>query len=304
MKYCYLINKKNLFIFFCLFFYSLNGQELKCEVIVNSNLVNQTNQQIFITLENSIREFMNSQVWTSKEWSKEEKINCSFIFNLTNYNNSNNNFEATLQIQSQRPVYESNYSSPLFNYKDEFITFSYEEFQPLFYNSNNFESNLVSILSFYAYLILGLDADSFKLKGGQNYFSFAQRISNLSQQKNYIGWNPNENIRNRYWLIDSLISNAFMDFRTANYKYHREGLDNMSSDQLIAKKNIINSLVYLDNLNNRRPNAFLTQLFFDAKSQEIVNIFKDGPETNLESTKKILKRVAPFFNNKWREIRN
>ena len=293
-----------LFLFSTFFFVTLTiyAQELKCEVVVNSGLVNQTNQQVFSTLEQSIQEFMNYQVWTSQNWNSEEKINCSLIFNLTGY--SGNNFEGTLQIQSQRPIFDSNFNSPILNFQDVDISFSYQEFQPLFYNRNTYDSNLTSILSFYAYMIIGLDADSFKSKGGQIFFAYAQQISNLAQQSKNDGWLSTGNRKNRYWLVDSILSNAFKEYRITNYEYHRKGLDLMTSNQLKAKSNIANSLIYLNELNKRRPNSFLIQLFFDAKSQEIVNILSGGEKIELKETKDLLKNIAPFFNNKWKEIKS
>ena len=289
-----------LFTFFGFFLFSIKifTQELRCEVIVNSDLVNQTNQQIFSTLQESIQEFMNSQVWTSQNWNPEERINCSLILNLTAY--SDNNFEGTLQVQSQRPIYDSNYNSPILNFQDVDISFSYQEYQPLFYNANKYESNLISILSFYAYMIIGLDADTFNSKGGQLFFSYAQQISNLAQQSKNDGWATTGNRKNRYWLVDSILSNAFNEFRTTYYEYHRTGLDIMTSNQLNAKTSIANSLMHLNDLNRRRPNSFLIQLFFDAKSQEIVDVFSDGVKVELDATKQLLRRVAPFFNKKWK----
>ena len=291
--------------FMCSFFIlKLQSQELNCKVVVSSNLINQTNQKIFNTLEVSIKEFMDSKAWTSKKWSYEEKINCTLIFNITEYDNSNNNFKGTLQILSQRPTYESSYSTTIINYQDNDINFKYDEYQPLFYNSNVYESNLISILSFYAYIILGLDSDSFKINGGQRYFSIAQQIVNLAQQNNVSGWNTDGSRKNRYWFVDSILSNAFVDFRTSIYEYHRKGLDQMTTDIKLAKENIFSSLKKLDNLNNRRPNSFLIQFFFDTKATEIVSIFSDGPSIPNSDIKQLLKKIAPFYNNLWREIRS
>ena len=291
--------------FMCSFFIlKLQAQELNCKVVVSSNLINQTNQKIFNTLEVSIKEFMDSKAWTSKKWSYEEKINCTLIFNITEYDNSNNNFKGTLQILSQRPTYESSYSTTIINYQDNDINFKYDEYQPLFYNSNVYESNLISILSFYAYIILGLDSDSFKINGGQRYFSIAQQIVNLAQQNNVSGWNTDGSRKNRYWFVDSILSNAFVDFRTSIYEYHRKGLDQMTTDIKLAKENIFSSLKKLDNLNNRRPNSFLIQFFFDTKATEIVSIFSDGPSIPTTEIKQLLKKIAPFYNNLWREIRS
>ena len=303
-KFLESMNKIIFFFFYVSFCIQSYSQELQCDIVINSNLVNQTNQQIFKTLESSIREFMNSNVWTSRKWTYEERIQCSLIFNITEYNNSNNNFKGTLQIISQRPVYESNYSTPLINYQDNDINFKYEEYEPLFYNSNIFESNLISILSFYAYIIIGIDSDSFYPNGGQRYFSVAQQISNLAQQNNIVGWNSDGSRKNRYWFIDSILSNAFISFRNTIYEYHRKGLDQMTTNQKLAKQNILDSFKNLDDLNERRPNSFLIQFFFDTKSKELVNIISDGPSIPNTNTKQLLKKIAPFYNNLWREIKS
>ena len=163
------MNIYNFLILLLLFYLNpLKAQELDAQVIINSDLVNQTNQQIFKTLERSLSEFINTQVWSNKEFLNSEKITCSFIFNLSGY--SNDQFEATLQVQSQRPVFDSNYDSPTLNFLDKDVVFSYQEFQPLFFNKSSFESNLVSLISFYANIIIGLDADSFALKGGDRFY--------------------------------------------------------------------------------------------------------------------------------------
>ena len=208
-------------------FIPINAQELNAQVIVNSDLVNQTNQQIFKTLEQSLNEFINTQVWTNQELLNQEKITCSFVLNLSNYNNDL--FEATLQVQSQRPVFDSNYDTPIMNFLDRDIIFSYQEFQPLFFNKSSFESNLVSLLSFYAYVIIGLDADTFVENGGSSYYEKALQILNLAQVTSRKGWKPSDGTRNRFWLIDNLRANTFREYREALYAYHRSGLDQMTS---------------------------------------------------------------------------
>ena len=152
-----------LYLIFLHLGFNLKGQELNAQVVVNSDLVNQTNQQIFKTLERALNEFINTQVWTNKDFLNQERINCSFVFNLSGY--SNDKFEASLQVQSERPIFNTNYNSPILNYLDKDIIFSYQEFQPLFFNESSFESNLISIVSFYAYVILGLDAETFSSIG-------------------------------------------------------------------------------------------------------------------------------------------
>ena len=250
------------------------AQEINFEIVVNSDLVNQTNQQVFKTLEESITEFMVNKKWTNQERSNEEQLDCSMILNLTGY--SGTRFEGTLQVQIQRPVYNTNYKTPILNHLDKDISFSYQEFQPLFYNTSTYESNLVSLLSFYAFISLGMEADTFAESGGSPFYGVAQQILNLAGQNQMKGWNQADGNRNRYWLIETLQSNTFKEYRTVMYHYHRNGLDLMTEDPLKAKQNIMTSVQSLNRLYSRRPNSFLNQIFFDAKADEIVDVFSDG----------------------------
>ena len=288
-------------LFACVLSFQVTSQELNAQVIVNSDLVNQTNQQIFKTLERALKEFINTQVWTEKVFLNQEKINCSFVFNLSAY--SNDQFEATLQVQSERPVYQTSYDSPVLNFLDKDITFSYQEFQPLFFNESSFESNLISLISFYAYVIIGLDADTFLQNGGNRYFEKARQVVNLAQSSVRKGWKPGDGLRNRFWLIDSLRSNTFKEYRQTMYNYHRSGLDKMTNDPIAGKKALMLSIQDLEPLFQRRPNAFLLQLFFDAKVEEIVNLFKEGPKIDFKKTEDVLKRIAPFFGSRWKQIK-
>ncbi len=294
--------RKILFVLFSfLFSFHVTSQELNAQVIVNSDLVNQTNQQIFKTLERTLNEFINTQVWTEQVFLNQEKITCSFVFNLSAY--SNDKFEATLQVQSERPVYQTNYDSPVLNFLDKDITFSYQEFQPLFFNESSFESNLISLISFYAYVIIGLDADTFLQSGGNRYFEKARQVLNLAQSSVRKGWKPGDGVRNRFWLIDSLRSNTFKEYRQTMYNYHRSGLDQMTNDPIAGKKALMLSIQGLEPLFQRRPNAFLLQLFFDAKVEEIVNLFQEGPKVDFKKTEDVLKKIAPFFGSRWKQIK-
>ena len=286
-----------IFLPFC----RVHTQELNAQVIVNSDLVNQTNQQIFKTLERSLNEFLNTQVWTDKELLNQEKITCSFVLNLSNYNNDQ--FEATLQVQSQRPIFDTNYDTPIFNFLDRDIVFSYQEFQPLFFNQSSFESNLISLLSFYVYVIIGLDADTFVENGGSIYYEQALQVVNLAQVTPRKGWKPSDGTRNRFWLIDNLRANTFREYRQALYTYHRSGLDQMTSFPFEGKEAVMKAIQELEPLFLRRPNAFLLQIFFDAKVEEIVNLFKEGPKVEFKATETVLKKIAPFFGSRWKQIK-
>ena len=293
---------RNFILLIFLSFFNLSkSQELNAQVIINSDLVNQTNQQIFKTLQRSINEIINTHVWTNQDYLNQEKITCSFVFNLTGY--SNDLFEATLQVQSQRPIFDSNYDSPVLNFLDNDIVFTYQEFQPLFFNRTSFESNLISLISYYAYVIIGLDADSFKLNGGSQYYESALQTVNLAQTSSRKGWKPSDGTKNRFWLIDALRSNSFREYRQALYTYHRKGLDFMTDSPLEGKNQVMVALKQLEPLNQRRPNNFLLQMFFDSKVEEIINLFGEGPKVNFKETEEILKRLAPLFGTRWKEIK-
>ena len=286
------------FIFFITFF--SKAQEIDCQVIVNSSLVDQTNQKIFETLEKSLNEFINNNIWTDNKVLNKEKISCSIIINLTKYESSN--FEGTFQIQSSRPIFNSNYNSTIINIIDKDISFNYQEFQPLYYNSSIYSSNLISLISFYTYLIIGLDADSFQLNSGTKYYNEAQKILNLAQQNNSKGWNQVDGSRNRFWIIDSLMSKTYEVFRSIVYDYHRNGLDFMIENPQLAKKNILDALTSFNKIYLNRPNSYLVQTFFDAKSDEIIDILSGGPIIKISKTIKILNKVSPFFGSKWKSI--
>ena len=277
------------------------AQELNATVSVNADFVNQTNQQIFKSLERSLNDFINKTKWTNREYAQHERINCSFVFNVSQY--ESDRFATNLQIQAQRPVFGSTYETPVFNFQDNEADFLYLEFQPLFYNPNGFESNLVSLVSYYIYIILGLDADTFSNNSGTEYFEIAQRIVNLSGQSGFQGWQQGDGLRNRFWLVDNILSDTFKEYRSVMYNYHRFGLDVMGDNAKQAKERIAQSLRTFDAMNKRRPNSFLMQVFFDAKSDEIAQIFSDGPSVNITQTVETLNRVAPFFASKWQNIK-
>ena len=284
-----------------LMFFVARGQELNCTVTVNSDQVFQTNQQVFTTLERSLAEFINKTRWTDRVYRENERINCRIFITVTNFESSR--FQATIQVQSSRPVYNTSYESPVFNYKDDQFNFEYFEFQPLVFNENVFNSNLVGVISYYVYIILGLDADTFQLEGGTEYYKKAQGIVTQAQGSNFAGWAQTaSNNRTRFQLVDNLLSNTFREYRIALYNYHRKGMDIMADNSSTGKQIISGSLRLFETLIQRRPNAFLIQTFFDAKSEEIQNIFSDGPKVDVVQLKETLNRVAPFYASTWSQI--
>tara|TARA_B100000963_G_scaffold259634_1_gene227860 strand:- start:6622 stop:7503 length:882 start_codon:yes stop_codon:yes gene_type:complete len=277
------------------------SQTVNCNFVLNSEFVDQTNQQVFSTLEKSINEFINNNLWNNKLLETHQRVKLNLVLNLNSYVGSN--FIGTLQVQLERPVYESTYLTPIFNFLDKDISFQYDEYQPLFYNPASFESNLISILSFYVYIAMGMEADTFKTNGGTNFFKEAQKIVSLAQQNNTKGWNQSDGTRNRFWLVDTLLSNTFKEYRTVQYEYHRRGMDFMTTNLKKAKVSVLNSLNKFLPLYKRRPNAFLIQTFFDAKSDEIVDIFSQGPQIEIKQMLKTLNKIAPYFGPKWKKIR-
>ena len=279
----------------------MNAQELNCVVTVNSDQIGQTNQQVFTTLERALNDFVNKSKWTNRVYNENERVNARMFITVTEFTYPR--FRATIQIQSSRPVFNTSYESPVFNYKDNQFNFEYVEFQPLVYNPNSFDSNLVGVISYYVYIILGLDADTFTLEGGNEYFTKAQAITTQAQGAGYVGWSQSstEN-RTRFVLVDNLLSNTFREYRIAMYNYHRKGLDILGDNNSTGKQVIAGSMRLFETLIQRRPNAFLIQAFFDAKSEEIANIFSDGPKIDLVSLKETLNNVAPFYSSTWNEI--
>lgn len=277
------------------------AQELNCTVIVNSNQVNQTNQQVFKTLERSLNDYVNKTKWTNKEYSINERINCNMLITINGFNN--NRFDATLQIQSNRPVFNSTYETPVFNFQDKQFSFTYIEFEPLFYNENTFESNLVSVITYYVYVILGIDADTFETGGGSVHYNQARNIVNMAQSSNFSGWKQIDGNRTRWMLIDNLLSNTFIEYRQAMYEYHRLGLDVMADNAIQGKEKISGSIRLLGTLNNKRPNSFVVQTFFDAKADEISSVFSGGPKYDIRQLTTTLNRIAPVHSSKWSDIK-
>jgi len=289
-----------LLTFLFVFTLAVSAQEFNCVVTVNSDQVGQTNQQIFKTLERSLNDFVNNSKWTNREYRENERVNARMFITVTQY--ESDRFEANIQIQSSRPVFNTSYESPVFNYKDDAFNFQYQEFQPLVYNPNSFDSNLVGVISYYVYLVLGLDADTFSLEGGDDSYRKAQNIVTQAQGSNFSGWSQETGERTRFELVDNLLSNSFREYRIAMYNYHRKGLDVLADNNSTGKQVIAGSLRLFETLISRRPNAFLIQTFFDAKSEEIQNVFSDGPKVDIVKLKETLNKVAPFYSNTWNEI--
>lgn len=292
--------RKILIVLFVAFATTLNAQELNCNIVVNAQLTGNENVQVFRTLEKQLNEFINTTEWTNKKYKPQERIECSMVITIQNYNTDT--FDATLQIQSSRPVFNSAYTTSLYNFNDQDFAFKYLEFQNLVYNPNQYSSNLISVLTFHIYMILGIDADSFTKNGGDEYFRQAQTILQYSQDNNAKGWKLQDGRQSRFALITDILSPTFKEYRDVMYQYHRVGLDIMSDDVKAGKNNIAKALGSLNALNQRRPNSFLMRVFFDAKADEIKDIFTGGPSINITDLITTLNKIAPIHSAKWRAI--
>jgi len=289
--------------YFILFFSSfVFAQELNCNVVVIAQQTGNENVQVFKTLEKQLKEFVNNTRWTNRSFELHERLDCSMIINIQSYDSDT--FQASIQVQSARPIYNSTYISTVYNFNDKDFNFKYLEYQNLNFSPTQFESNLISVIAFHVYMILGVDADTFELYGGDQYYEQARDIANYSQQGNVQGWAPPKGgDQTRRVLIDNVLSKTYKEYRTTLYNYHRLGLDQMSSDAKKAKTTMAQALTNFEALHKKRPNSFLVRTFFDAKSDEISDIFTAGPSVKITELVSILNKVAPMHSKKWSTIK-
>lgn len=287
-------------IFIFLFPFLGTSQVLEAEVVLDAQQTGRNQLSIFSTLERDLSEFINNTQWTSSTYKPHERIKCSFNVIIQAYDSDN--FQATVQVQSSRPVFGSSMNSILLNIKDNDFNFTYKEFEPLNYNPNVFSNNLVSTISFYVYTILGYDADSFIEGGGDEFYEEARKIVNAASQRGGNGWTESGASQSRFGINRDLLSGNFSNYRKALYVYHRQGLDLMHKDVEKGKENILTAINLISENSKSRPNAALFRIFFDAKSDEIMQILSGGPEMDINSTVSTLNQVAPVHNRKWRRI--
>jgi|ERR1700722_2840643 hypothetical protein len=273
-------------IFFSLFFLMLmlskiKAQEMQANISINASRVPTTiDHKIFKTLQTALSNFVNGRKWSTESFQSNERIACNFFLNITQ-SLDNNEFSATLTVQASRPIYNSSYQSPLINYMDENVTFRYVEFQTLDFSESRVQgnepvaANLTAVFAYYIYTILGLDFDSFSLRGGDEYFQKAENIVNNSPDATEItGWKPFDGLRTRYWLMENLTNSKYALVHDAFYSYYRLGLDQMYDKEIDARNAVLNSLNQLNTINTETPNTMILQFFFVGKANEIANIFK------------------------------
>ncbi|MBJ04698.1 MAG: DUF4835 domain-containing protein [Flavobacteriales bacterium] len=282
--------------------YILISQELNCKVSVNYSSISSPNKEMFNSMRQSIYEFMNNTNWTNDIFDNEERIECTILIRL-DQQISTDEFSGSISVQSSRPIYKTLYNSPILNIFDDQFRFKYIEFETLEFNENTHISNLTSVLAFYAYLIIGMDYDTFSNKGGENFFLKAQKIvSNAQNDNNATGWKSFEGLSNRYWLVENLLNPDFANVRNFYYKYHLEGLDQFTEKPEFVREYIAESILSLRTSYNQRPRGYLFQIFFDTKTDEIVNIFSKGTIMQADELVNLLNQMSVKNSQKWSKI--
>lgn len=297
-----MVNKVKIIALGLLIVSSMNAQELNCNIQINSDQISGSNKSVFNTLQKSVSEFVNNRRWTEMTYTNIERIECSM--NIIIKKVEQDVFTAEIQVQSRRPVFNTNYNSTLFNFKDNNFTFDYKEFDQLEMNENTITSNLTAVLAYYAYIIIGYDMDSYTRLGGTPYFQAAESIVNAAQAADLVGWKAFESSRNRYALVNNLTDEAFKKYRNYFYEYHRLGLDEMSINMTNARAKIAAGLPVLREANRARPSAVVISSFIDAKSDELINIFSKATEKEKKDAVEILSDVNPTQIDRYEKILN
>ena len=286
----------------CCLLQNVRSQELNAQVeIVTTQIQGTDVTRIFGNMKRQVFEFLNNRRWTADNFLQSERIDCSILINVTQKLGTDQ-YQAEIEVQSRRPVYKTGYNSPVFNYQDKDLQFVYVENQPFDFTVQNFTNNITSILAYYAYVILAVDYDSFSPLGGSDYWKTAQQIVNAAQSASESGWRSSDSYRNRYWLIDNILNPMYQPMRETYYSYHHKGLDQMNDKVEDGRAAVLSAIDNLKEVHKNRPASFNMQLFFVAKKQEIVDIFKEA--TNEEKIKliEILNLIDPANQNIYSKI--
>ena len=284
---------------------SLGAQELKCNISINSEQVQGSNKAVFTTLQQSMEEFVNTQRWTNMTFQEKERIECSMMIVVKSV--QDNMFVCEFTCQSRRPVFGTTYTTPTLNIKDANFTFTYQEYDRMEFQSNTFTSNLTALVAYYCYLIIGHDMDSFAKLGGTPYFQVCEDIVTSAQSASLdnaemVGWKAFESNRNRYALTNNLMDEAFKKYRAYYYDYHRHGLDEMVNNVANGRARIAKDIKVLKEAYNARPATYLVGTFLDAKSDELVNIFKSGTADEKKMVYELLMDIDPTRQDTYENI--
>jgi Domain of unknown function (DUF4835) len=284
----------------------LGAQELNATVRITAPKLQTVDPQVFKTMERAILEFMNNTRWDVNDYAMEERIECAFQINILE-ELSSNVFKADIAFQAVRPVFKSDYKSPLVSHVDRNVIITYEEYQPIEESRDSYNDNLSSVLTYYAYTILGYDNDSFSSLGGDPYYQIAQNIITnippavLEADK---GWGSLNNRNNRFWIIENMLSPKMREYRLAMYQYHRHGLDYMAADISKGQTEMLNALTSIDKVRAAYPNSMVLRMFATTKSDEIIEIFKGADRTTKNTVYQIMRKVDVANASKYNVLRS
>lgn len=279
------------------------GQELNARVSINHQQVQGTSTSVFETLQTTLTQFLNERQWTEMQFKRNERIDCTFSITVKKYSTADNSFECTLNVQSTRPVYGSNYTTTTFAFADPNFNFNYQEYDQLDFRPDVLDNNLTALLAYYAYLIIGIDMDSMAPLGGTEYLQMAQTIVNNAQSLPFKGWKAFEDQKNRYAIITDLLDGGMEPFRKMQYTYYREGLDVMSENPERGRAGITKAMGLLKQANQNKSMSMVPQIFAEYKRDELVSIYKGhGTAKEKDDIVETLSRIDPSQNTYWRQL--
>ncbi|MBO4822751.1 MAG: DUF4835 family protein [Prevotella sp.] len=298
---------KKVFIMACmaLFTLSAQAQELSAKVTINHNQIQGTDASVFENLQETLEQFINDKQWTSLQFQQNERINCNFNITVTKYDNSSNLFTCNALIQANRPVWNSAYTTTLYNNRDNDFSFEFQQFDQLEFNEEIIDNQLVALIAYYAYLIIGLDLDSFSPMGGEDVLQRCMNLTNNAQNLNFPGWKAFDNDRNRFAIINDYLDGGMQPFRQLQYDYYRKGLDEMATNVERGRTNVTTALEEcLKKAHENKPLSMLPQIWTDYKKDELANIYKGkGTQNEKEKVYEILFGINASQNNAWEKIK-
>jgi hypothetical protein len=282
----------------------VGAQELQVKININSSQIEGTDKAVFETLKEALEQWMNDRQWTELQFQKQERIVCNFNLTVTKYNRQSNLFECTAMIQANRPVYNSAYTSTLYNNKDADFNFEYVQYDQLNFNEEMVDNQLTALMAYYAYLIIGLDLDSFAPMGGTDVLQRCMTLVNNAQSLEFTGWKSFENSRNRFALINDYLDEAMKPFRQLQYDYYRQGLDEMANNVERGRGNVTEALAHLKKAHEDKPLSLLPQIWTDFKRDELANIYKGkGTQKEKDAVYNILFNINASQSDAWNKIK-
>ena len=283
---------------------SMEAQELQVKININSSQVEGSDKSVFENLQQTLEQWMNDKQWTELQFQKNERISCSFNITVNKYDKGNNRFECTAMIQANRPVYNSAYTSTLYNNKDGEFNFDFAQFDQLNFNEEMIDNQLTALMAYYAYLIIGLDLDSFGPLAGTEVLQRCMNLTNNAQDLGFTGWKAFEDSRNRFALINDYLDEAMKPFRQMQYDYYRKGLDEMANNAERGRTNVSEALELLKQAHQDKPLSLLPQIWTDYKRDELANIYKGkGTQKEKEAVYDLLFNINAAQSNSWEKIK-